>query len=65
MSDKKDKKRARGSSSIDVEEKDKILGKLSSIQTRIEDGFTKMGDEMAALKQELKQDIFFYYKRAQ
>lgn len=41
----------------DVEEEDKILGKLSSIQKRIEDGFTKMEDEMAALKQECKQDI--------
>ena len=58
MPDKsKEKKRARGSSSTEAEEEDKILEKLTSIQTRIENGFTKMENEMAALKQELKQDI--------
>ena len=58
MPDKsKEKKRARGSSSTDPEEEDKVLEKLTSIQTRIEDGFTKMENEMVALKQELKQDI--------
>ena len=54
--DKKDKKRPRGSSSTDGEE-DKILEKLFSIQTRIDDGFTKMEDAMTDLKQEIKQDI--------
>ena len=53
--DKKDKKRPRGSSSTG--EEDKILEKLFSIQTRIDDGFTKMEDAMTELKQELKQDI--------
>ena len=58
MPDKsKEKKRARGSSSTDPEEEDKVLEKLTSIQTRIEDCFTKMENEMVALKQELKQDI--------
>ena len=58
MPDKsKDKKRARGSSSNDAEEEDKVLEKLSSIQARIENGFTKMENEMSALKQELKQEI--------
>ena len=51
-----EKKRARGSSST-AEEKDKILEKLSSIQTRIDDGFTKMENELAALKRDFKQDI--------
>lgn len=41
MPDKlKDKKRARGSSSNDAEEEDRILKKLSSIQMRRENGFT-------------------------
>ena len=58
MADKsKDKKRARGSSSNNAEEEDKVLEKLSSIKARIENGFTKMENEMSALKQELKQEI--------
>ena len=52
-----EKKRARESSSTDVEEESKILEKLSNIQLRIENGFTKVENEMAALKLELKQDI--------
>ena len=51
-----EKKRARGSSST-AKEEDKILEKLSSIQTRIDDGFTKMENELAVLKREFKQDI--------
>ena len=56
MSDKMGKKRARGSSST-AEEEDKILEKLTSIQTRIDDSFTKMENELAALKRDFKQDI--------
>ena len=52
-----EKKRARESSSTDAEEESKILEKLSNIQLRIENGFTKVENEMAALKLELKQDI--------
>ena len=56
MPDKMEKKRARGSSST-AEEEDKILEKLSSIQARTDDGFTKMENELAALKRDFKQDI--------
>ena len=55
MPDKMEKKRARGSSS--TAEEDKILEKLSSIQTRIDDGFTQRENELAALKRDFKQDI--------
>ena len=53
-----EKKRARESSSTDSEVEDsRILEKLSSIQDRIESGFTKIDADIAALKQELKNDI--------
>ena len=52
-----EKKRARESSSTDAEEESKILEKLSNIQLRIGNGFTKVENEMATLKLELKQDI--------
>ena len=52
-----EKKRARESSSTDSEVEDsRILEKLSSIQDRIESGFTKIDADIAALKQELKND---------
>ena len=49
-----EKKRARGSSST-AQEEEKILEKLSSIQTRIDDGFTKMENELAALKRDFNK----------
>ena len=54
-----EKKRARESSSItDSEVEDsRIFEKLSSIQHRIISGFTKIDAGIAALKQELKNDI--------
>ena len=53
-----EKKRARESSSTDSEVEDsRILEKLTSIQDRIESGFTKIDANIAALKQELKNDI--------
>ena len=53
-----EKKRARKSSSTDSEVEDsRILEKLTSIQDRIESGFTKIDANIAALKQELKNDI--------
>ena len=53
-----EKKRARGSSSTDGSDVDsRILEKLSSIQDRIDRGFTKMDDDFAALKLELQHEI--------
>ena len=53
-----EKKRARESSSTDSEVEDsRILEKLTSIQDKIESGFTKIDVDIAALKQELKNDI--------
>lgn len=53
-----EKKRARGSSSTDGDDVDsRILEKLSSIQDRIDRGFTKMDDDFAALKLELQHEI--------
>lgn len=55
---KSNAKRARESSSTDSEVEDsRILEKLTSIQDRIESGFTKIDADIAALKQELKNDI--------
>ena len=56
---KNEKKRARGSSSTDGGEDvdSRILEKLSSIQDRIERGFTKMDADFAALKSELQHEI--------
>lgn len=54
-----EKKRARGSSST-TEEDDadtKILEKLTSIQARIENGFSKIDNDIGALKNELKSEI--------
>lgn len=57
--DKKEKKRARGPSSDgdDIAEEDRLLEKLTCMETRIEKGFTKIGEEMAALNQEMKQEF--------
>ena len=57
MSNSQDKKRARGSSSTAEDEDSKILERLSSIQNKIENGFTKIDGEISALKIELKGDI--------
>lgn len=54
----KEKKRLRSSnSSIGEEDDSQIIEKLVSIQERIENGFTKINEEIAALKFELKNDI--------
>ena len=58
MSKTKEKKRLRSSNSSAGEDDDsKIIEKLVSIQERIENGFTKINEEIAALKYELKDDI--------
>ena len=58
MSKVQEKKRPRGSSSSAGEEDDsKIIEKLVSIEERIENGFTKINEEIATLKYELKDDI--------
>ena len=52
------KKRLRSSNSSAGEDDDsQIIEELVSIQERIENGFTKIGKEIAALKCELKEDI--------
>ena len=55
----KEKKRLRSSNSStgEVEDDSQIIEKLISIQDRIENGFTKINEEIAALKLELKNDI--------
>lgn len=54
----KEKKRLRSSNSSTGEEDDsQIIEKLVSIQERIENGFTKINEEIAALKFKLKNDI--------
>ena len=55
----KEKKRARGSSSTaeDDESDAKILEKLSNIESRMKDGFSKIDDKIGALKDELKSEI--------
>ena len=54
----KEKKRLRSSNSSTGEEDDsQIIEKLVSIQERIENGFTKINEEIDALKFELKNDI--------
>ena len=54
----KEKKRLRSSnSSTGGEDDSQIIEKLVSIQERIENGFTKINEEIAALKCELKTDI--------
>ena len=51
----KEKERLRSSNSSTGEEDDsQIIEKLVSIQERIENGFTKINEEIAALKFELK-----------
>ena len=58
MSKVKEKKRLRSSNSSTGEDDDsKIIEKLVSIQERIENGFTKINEEIAALKHDLKDDI--------
>ena len=58
MSKVKEKKRLRSSNSSTGEDDDsKIIEKLVSIQERIENGFTKINEEIAALKRDLKDDI--------
>ena len=54
----KEKKRLRSSNSStgEVEDDSQIIEKLISIQDRIENGFTKINEEIAALKFELKND---------
>ena len=51
----KEKKRLR-SSSTGEEDDSQIIEKLVSIQERIENGFTKINEELDALKFELKND---------
>ena len=55
----KEKKRLRSSNSStgEVEDDSQIIEKLISIQDRIKNGFTKINEEIAALKLELKNDI--------
>ena len=54
----KEKKRLRSSNSSTGEEDDsQIIEKLVSIQERIENGFTKINEEIVTLKFELKNDI--------
>ena len=55
----KEKKRLRSSNSStgEVVDDSQIIEKLISIQDRIENGFTKINEEIAALKLELKNDI--------
>ena len=54
----KEKKRARGSSTTDGDDVySRIQEKLSSIQDRIDRGFTKIDDDFAALKLELQHEI--------
>lgn len=54
----KEKKRLRSSnSSVGEDDDSQIIEKLVSIQERIENGFTKIDKEIAALKCELKEDI--------
>ena len=54
----KEKKRLRSSNSSTGEEDDlQIIEKLVSIQERIENGFTKINEEIDALKFELKNNI--------
>ena len=58
MSKIKEKKRLQSSnSSTGEDDNSKIIEKLVSIQERIENGFNKMYEEIAALKYELKDDI--------
>ena len=58
MSKGKEKKRLQSSNSSAGEDDDsKIIEKLVSIQERIENGFTKINEEIAVLKYELKGDI--------
>ena len=58
MSKCKEKKRLRSSnSSVGEDDDSKIIEKLVSIQERIENGFTKVNEEITALKYELKGDI--------
>ena len=53
----KEKKRLRSSNLSAGEDDSQIIEKLVSIQKRIESGFTKINEEIAALKCELKDDI--------
>ena len=53
----KDKKRPRGSSSSLGEDDSRILEKLTSIQDRIENGFTKINSEMETLRCQMREDI--------
>ena len=53
----KDKKRPRDSSSSLGEDDSRILEKLTSIQDRIENGFTKINSEMEALRCQMGEDI--------
>ena len=58
MSKVKEKKRLRSSNSSTGEDDDwKIIEKLVTIQERTENGFTKINEEIAALKHDLKDDI--------
>ena len=58
VSKAKEKKRLRSSNSSAGEEDDsQIIEKLVGIQERIENGFTKINEEIAALKCELKDGI--------
>ena len=53
----KDKKRPRGSSSSLGKDDSRILEKLTSIQDRIENGFTKINSEMETLRCQMREDI--------
>ena len=53
----KDKKRPLGSNSSLGEDDSRILEKLTSIQDRIENGFTKINSEMEALRCQMNEDI--------
>ena len=53
----KDKKRLRGSSLSLGEDDSRILEKLTSIQDRIENGFTKINSEMETLRCQMREDI--------
>ena len=57
MPNTKEKKRPRGSSSSVGDDDSKILDKLTSIQDRIENGFTKIDTEIDVLRSELKCEI--------
>ena len=57
MSSNKEKKRPRASSSSVGDDDSKVLERLSCIEDRIDNGFTKINAEIKSLKSELKGDI--------